>query len=95
MNPPSAPSLMLIDPDGNPVLIDQHIACPPNSKDKTAGNVEQGEMLIPRRNTLPRLRVLEVHTRSRASLGEVFDKSASVRSNMKTSEDGVEYAILL
>jgi hypothetical protein len=21
--------LMLIDPDGNPVLIDQHIACPP------------------------------------------------------------------
>jgi len=22
-------SLMLIDPDGNPVLIDQHIACPP------------------------------------------------------------------
>ena len=22
-------SLMLLDPDGNPVLIDQHIACPP------------------------------------------------------------------
>jgi hypothetical protein len=24
-------SLMLIDPDGNPVLIDQHIACPPKA----------------------------------------------------------------
>ena len=30
-------SLMLIDPDGNPVLIDQHVDSPPNSKNKTAG----------------------------------------------------------
>ena len=30
-------SLMLIDPDGNPVLIDQHVDSPPNLKNKTAG----------------------------------------------------------
>ena len=30
-------SLMLIDPDGNPVLIDQHVDSPPNSKSKTVG----------------------------------------------------------
>jgi catechol 2,3-dioxygenase-like lactoylglutathione lyase family enzyme len=30
-------NLMLIDPDGNPVLIDQHVDSPPNSKNKTAG----------------------------------------------------------
>ena len=29
-------SLMLIDPDGNPVLIDQHVDSPPNLKNKTA-----------------------------------------------------------
>jgi hypothetical protein len=28
---------MLIDPDGNPVLIDQHADSPPNLKNKTAG----------------------------------------------------------
>ena len=30
-------SLMLIDPDGNPVLIDQHVDSPPNLKNKLAG----------------------------------------------------------
>jgi catechol 2,3-dioxygenase-like lactoylglutathione lyase family enzyme len=30
-------SLMLIDPDGNPVLIDQHVETPPSSKTKAAG----------------------------------------------------------
>jgi catechol 2,3-dioxygenase-like lactoylglutathione lyase family enzyme len=30
-------SLMLIDPDGNPVLIDQHVDSPPNLKIKLAG----------------------------------------------------------
>ena len=29
-------SLMLIDSDGNPVLIDQHVDSPPNLKNKTA-----------------------------------------------------------
>jgi hypothetical protein len=31
-------SLMLIDPDGNPVFIDQHVDSPPGLKNKTAGN---------------------------------------------------------
>jgi hypothetical protein len=35
---------MLIDPDGNPVLIEQHIACPPNLKNKTARNVAKTTM---------------------------------------------------
>jgi len=30
-------SVMLIDPDGNPVLIDQHVGSPSNLKNKTAG----------------------------------------------------------
>jgi hypothetical protein len=30
-------SLMLIDPDGNPALIDQHVDSPPNLKNKTVG----------------------------------------------------------
>lgn len=30
-------SLMLMDPDGNPVLIDQHVDRPPNPKNKLAG----------------------------------------------------------
>jgi lactoylglutathione lyase len=30
-------SLMLIDPDGNPVLIDQHVETPPSSKTKASG----------------------------------------------------------
>jgi len=30
-------SLMLIDPDGTPILIDQHVESPPNSKNKTVG----------------------------------------------------------
>jgi lactoylglutathione lyase len=30
-------NLMLIDPDGNPILIDQHVASPPNLKNKTEG----------------------------------------------------------
>jgi lactoylglutathione lyase len=30
-------SLMLIDPDGNPILIDQHVDSSPNSKNETAG----------------------------------------------------------
>jgi lactoylglutathione lyase len=32
-----AASLMVFDPDGNPVLIDQHVDSPLNSKNETAG----------------------------------------------------------
>src|ERR1043165_9951834 len=31
-------SLMLIDPDGNPILLDQHVDSPPNLKNRMASN---------------------------------------------------------